>query len=258
MQRRTAREVKGVFFDLYGTLLILGDMKRAWSEWIEVLYAALCPPETAVTREVFDNCCHQFFGKEEPAAEMDDELTVFERRLVRLAENLGFKISLPMLKETAIRAVNAWQTYVQLDPEAPVVLSRLAENRTLALISNFDHPPHAHRILRETGLAGFFKTTVISGEVGIKKPDPGIFRIALKQTGLQADEVVYVGDTQEDVDGATAAGIRPILIVRPEDPQCPQLLDYARKDAPVSDRTVRIDSVLTLTIQSLREIVDLL
>jgi putative hydrolase of the HAD superfamily len=258
MQETTAREVKGVFFDLYGTLLILGDMKRAWSDWIEVLYEALCPPATAVTREIFDNCCHQFFGKEEPTAEIEDELTVFERRLERLAGNLGFKISLPALKETATHAVNAWQTYVQLDPEAPSVLSALAETRTLALISNFDHPPHVHRILRETGLSTFFKSIVVSGEVGMKKPDPGIFLIALEQTGLQAKEVVYVGDTQEDVDGAKAAGIRPILITRPEDPQRPRILDYTRKDWQISDHVVVIDSVSTSTIQSLHEIVDLL
>jgi putative hydrolase of the HAD superfamily len=257
MQQRTGRDVKGVFFDLYGTLLILGDMKQAWSDWMEVLYAALCPPERAVTRKTFDECCHQFFSKEEPTTDIEDGLTVFERRLDRLAASLGFKIELPLLKETATRAVNAWQAYVQLDPDAPVVLSALAETRTLALISNFDHPPHVHRILRETGLAGFFETIVVSGEVGIKKPDPGIFRIALKRTGLQAEEVVYVGDTQEDVDGAKAAGIRPILIARPEDPQRPRILDYTRKDEQVSDRTVITDSVSTSTIQSLREIVGL-
>jgi putative hydrolase of the HAD superfamily len=257
MQRRTARKVKGVFFDLYGTLLILGDMKHAWSDWIEVLYAALFPPETAVTRETFDDCCHQFFSKEEPTAEIEDGLTVFERRVDRLARSLSSKIELALLRETAARAVNAWQAYVQLDPEAPVVLSALAETRTLALISNFDHPPHVHRILRETGLASFFKAIVVSGEVGIKKPDPGIFRIALKRTGLQAEEVVYIGDTQEDVDGAKAAGIRPILIARPQDAQRPRILDYTRKDEQVSDYTAT-DSVSAVTIQSLGEIVNLI
>src|SRR5262249_22018219 len=107
------------------------------------------------------------------------------------------------------------------------------------------------------GLARFFKSIVISGEVGVKKPDPGIFRIALEQTGLQADEVVYVGDTQEDVDGAKAAGIRPILIARPEDTQRPRILDYSRKDEQISHRTVVMNSVSTSMIHSLREVVDL-
>jgi len=254
MQESAALKVKGVFFDLYGTLLILGDMKRAWSDWIEVLYEMLCPSEMAVTRERFDDCCHHFFGKEEPIVENADGLTIFERRLERLAGSLGYKIALPSLKDTAIRAVNAWQMQVQLDPDAPPVLSKLAESKTLALISNFDHPPHAHRILRETGLASFFKTTVISGDVGIKKPNPVIFKIALEQTGLNSDEVVYVGDTQEDVDGATAAGIKPILVARPEDPERPKLLDYTRSHE-IAERTAFNHSVLT--IKSLRELIGL-
>jgi len=245
-------EIKGVFFDLYGTLLILGDMKRAWSDWIEVLYGGLCPPETAVTRERFGDCCHQFFGKEEPMANTADGLTVFERRINRLAASLGSQIELPSLKETATRAVNAWQIHVELDPDAPAMLAKLAESKTLALISNFDHPPHAHRILRESGLVEYFKTTVISGDVGIKKPNSGIFKIALEQSGLNSDEVVYVGDTQEDVDGATAAGIKPILISRPEDPQRPKLLDYTRNHA-ITERAASNHSVLT--IRSLRELI---
>jgi putative hydrolase of the HAD superfamily len=254
MKQTELAEIKGVFFDLYGTLLILGDMKRAWSDWIEVLYAFLCPSEMAVTRERFGDCCHQFFGKEEPAAETADGLTVFERRIHRLGASLGSQIELALLKETANRAVNAWQVHVQLDPDATAVLSGLAQSKTLALISNFDHPPHAHRILRETGLAGYFKTIVISGDAGIKKPEPGIFKIALEQTGLNSHEVVYVGDTQEDVDGATAAGITPILIARPEDPERPKLLDYTRNHE-FAERAAINDSVLT--IRYLRELIDL-
>jgi putative hydrolase of the HAD superfamily len=255
MQPIKLPQVKGVFFDLYGTLLILGDMKRAWSDWIEVLYAGLCPPEMGVTRESFRDCCHQFFGKEEPSAEIADGLTVFERRIHRLAVSLGAQIELALLKETASRAVNAWQMQVQLDPDAPAVLSKLAEGKILGLISNFDHPPHAHRILRETGLASYFKTIVVSGDVGIKKPNPGIFKIALGQTGLNSDEVVYVGDTQEDVDGGTAAGIKPILFARPEDPVRPKILDYTRNHE-VTERTAFDHSVLT--IRSLRDLIGLI
>src|SRR5690349_8252141 len=130
MQRAAAHKIKGVFFDLYGTLLILGDMKRAWSDWRDVLYAALCSQETAITREAFADGCHQFFGKEEPTTQPGDAMTVFERRINRLAASLGLQIQSSQLKETATRAVNAWQMYVHLDPDAPAVLSTLAEDYT--------------------------------------------------------------------------------------------------------------------------------
>src|SRR5258706_5008320 len=138
MQPEMGKNAKGVFFDLYGTLLILGDMKQAWSDWMEVLYGALCPGEITVTRESFDDCCHQFFRKEEPAAEIEDGLTVFERRIQRLAASLGSQIELRLLKQTATRAVNAWQAHVRLDPETLNILISLKRSKTLALISNFD------------------------------------------------------------------------------------------------------------------------
>lgn len=51
-----------------------------------------------------------------------------------------------------------------------------------------------------------------SAVVGIAKPDPGIFRIALKALGVPADDtVLHVGDSlRYDVAGALAAGIRPV------------------------------------------------
>src|SRR6266568_623971 len=172
-------KTKGVFFDLYGTLLILGDMKQAWSDWMGVFYEGLCGHGLSLTETAFGDCCHQFFGKTEPAPAADG-LTVFERRIHRLVGTLGLAVELPDLQRMATRAVNAWQAHVRPDPEAIEILRALKQTRTLALISNFDHPPHAHRVLRESGLDVFFSTVVVSGDVGIKKPDPGIFRIALK------------------------------------------------------------------------------
>ena len=56
---------------------------------------------------------------------------------------------------------------------------------------------------------------VVSQRVGTIKPHPAIFAAALELAGIQADEALHVGDTaDEDVAGAQAAGIRPLLIDR--------------------------------------------
>jgi hypothetical protein len=47
----TMPTVKGVFFDLYGTLLIYGDMERAWSAWFEALLAAFSQSLPNLARE---------------------------------------------------------------------------------------------------------------------------------------------------------------------------------------------------------------
>jgi HAD superfamily hydrolase (TIGR01509 family) len=52
---------------------------------------------------------------------------------------------------------------------------------------------------------------VISGEVGIEKPDPAIFQEALHRGNAEPADAIYIGDSPEfDMDGARAAGIRRI------------------------------------------------
>ena len=63
-------------------------------------------------------------------------------------------------------------------------------------------------------LTDFFDSVVISAEAGVKKPDPRIFDSALEKTRMKPEEVVYVGDTEDDTEAARAAGIVPILIHR--------------------------------------------
>jgi putative hydrolase of the HAD superfamily len=52
-----------------------------------------------------------------------------------------------------------------------------------------------------------------SGAVGVAKPDPGIFELALARVGATAERAIHVGDAyQYDVRGARAAGIEPVLV----------------------------------------------
>ncbi len=81
----------------------------------------------------------------------------------------------------------------------------------LAVISNADG--RVAEYLAAGGLDGELEFILDSGVVGIEKPDPRIFGMALERLGLAPEEVVYVGDTWEiDVEGARRAGIRPVYI----------------------------------------------
>jgi HAD superfamily hydrolase (TIGR01509 family) len=127
----------------------------------------------------------------------------------------------------ADRIVDAWQKHISIDPEAMPVLTALKQNKKMVgLVSNFDHPPHVRRILSQNRLESIFDTTVISSEVGVKKPDPAIFALALQQTGISPADAVYVGDTEADVAGALAAGIHPIFIARPVNRTDSDALDF--------------------------------
>ena len=124
------------------------------------------------------------------------------------------KLTFNEIKETAIECLNSWHKYIILDPNAISILKQLSESKVIALISNFDHPPHIYSILSKLRLKDYFQSIIISGEVGIKKPNPHIFSISLEQTKLKPSEIFYVGDTTEDMLAALNAGIIPILIQR--------------------------------------------
>lgn len=97
-------------------------------------------------------------------------------------------------------------------PGARDALDRLrAGGKRLAVISNAEG--RVEQDLEEAGFGGLFETVVDSHLVGVSKPDPRIFAIALERIGALAEDCLYVGDVPAfDVDGALAAGITPVLV----------------------------------------------
>ena len=66
------------------------------------------------------------------------------------------------------------------------------------------------------GISHYFSSLVASCEVGFMKPHPALYRRALEELGVSAEEAVMVGDDlRADVDGARAAGLRAIWVRRP-------------------------------------------
>jgi putative hydrolase of the HAD superfamily len=57
---------------------------------------------------------------------------------------------------------------------------------------------------------GMFDDIVISGEVGLRKPEPEIFLLAAERIGLTAAECVFVDDLELNVDGARALGMTAV------------------------------------------------
>lgn len=73
----------------------------------------------------------------------------------------------------------------------------------------------ARRVLRRLDMERLFDVVVISEEVGVRKPDPRIFRMALDDAGTEPSEAVYLGDRPAtDMVGATRAGMMAVLVDR--------------------------------------------
>ena len=97
---------------------------------------------------------------------------------------------------------DVWQLY----PEVPDVLEQLQPRFQLTVISNFDG--RLRLILEHLGISKFFTHIFVSSEIGADKPDPEIYRRALKFIDLKPNEILHVGnDPERDWEAASAAGL---------------------------------------------------
>lgn len=81
----------------------------------------------------------------------------------------------------------------------------------LGLITNGLFPFQAHNF-QALGVTEHFAAVLVSGQEGMRKPEPEIFRRALARLGVSADEAVFVGDNPEaDIRGAHGVGMRTIF-----------------------------------------------
>ena len=109
----------------------------------------------------------------------------------------------------------AWGQTHTLVPGAKEILEYLCGKsyRLFAASNSFGHLQRSR--LEKAGILSYFEDTYISMDIGYDKPDVRFYEEALRRCGLQAHEVVMIGDSMTtDVLGAQAAGIDAIFFER--------------------------------------------
>ena len=85
----------------------------------------------------------------------------------------------------------------------------------MGVISNIISRSVVPHFLAEYGIDGYMDCVITSCGTGIRKPDPGIFRVAEEKMGMAPEELAYVGDTiSRDVRGTRAAGWKCMIQIR--------------------------------------------
>lgn len=102
-------------------------------------------------------------------------------------------------------------------PDArPALLRARTAGARIVVVSNWD--VSLLEVLERLGLAPLLDGAVTSAAVGAAKPAPDIFRHALALAEVPPDRALHVGDSvEEDVRGAAACGIQPVLLCRDGD-----------------------------------------
>ena len=109
---------------------------------------------------------------------------------------------------------------VGIEPYKIDMLRRLSQKYAIYMLSN-NNPiavPRAREIFREAGftMEEDFKKCYISYEMNMLKPSEGFYKAVMSDIGLPPEEMLFIDDSQRNVDAAIAAGL-PALYYRPGD-----------------------------------------
>lgn len=202
--------VKAMIFDFGGTLDTGGDH---WSRvildgyWSENLYP---DPDNFRQAYIAAERALSLPGAVAPTDTMKDLLI---RKLALQRQHLGYRRSLDAV------ALYCYRTALSCISEASATLHLLSSRLPLALVSNFYGNLDA--VVSDLGIRDCFTLLVDSSSVGIRKPDPAIFRLAFDRLrdivapegSLHPSEVVVVGDSlKNDIFPARSIGLRAIRL----------------------------------------------
>lgn len=181
--------IRAVIFDFGSVLVLMGD-----EEPRQALAAELGVGLKELNRLVFDS----------PSAvkAMIGELTI-DQHWQAVGEALGVPFS-----EMPDIMGRFWSADV-VNQELVRLIEELRKGYKIGLLSN------AWGDLRQvlTGripISHLFDDMVISAEVGMGKPDPRIFRMAVDRLGVQAEEAVFIDDMLANVEAARGIGLNAI------------------------------------------------
>jgi HAD superfamily hydrolase (TIGR01549 family) len=118
----------------------------------------------------------------------------------------SFTMILDQMTEYCYRSVN------QNVKTSREVLDKLSSKYLLGVVSNFYG--NVDTVLEELSLKKYFTSIVDSAVVGIRKPEPGIFELALNELSVKPNEAVMIGDSYDnDIKPAKSLGCYTIWIV---------------------------------------------
>ena len=104
-----------------------------------------------------------------------------------------------------------WHILVGIRPYKAELLNRLAESYDLYLLSNNNAicMPCSRRLFEDAGapLEKVFRKCFLSYEMKALKPSEAFYRSVVEQIGLPSENMIFIDDSQKNVDGAEAAGL---------------------------------------------------
>ena len=217
--------IKAVFFDFDETLC---DSDTAWNIAVKETFQRLCEREPNVSEAAITEAwtaVHQKLFQQLNAGKCS-MAEVRDARFQGLFKELDLPID-RMMEELSDFFCSRYLTGLRLYEDV-TVLEKL-HTYHVGIITNGAHDDHTDSQLskvRHLGLMERIQSLTISGEIGVRKPNLEIFKVACERADVLPEEAIFVGDSvQNDIVGANRAGMISVLINRKSDTLIPAAAD---------------------------------
>jgi len=197
---------KAVIFDLFGTLIYKLSL-RGYTESLRRIASALSIPP--------DDFIQLWF-----ATQNERGVGIFqsyEENIRYICDKLGIHAEDARIEQEVQTHFNYTASSVRPRPHAIEVLSNLKSNGyKTGLIT--DCAASIPKIYKDMPIAPFLDVAIFSCAVGIQKPDPRIYQMAIEQLAVRPEDCLYIGDGDDnELTGALEAGMHPVLIRNPDE-----------------------------------------
>ena len=204
--------IKGIIFDYGGTIDTNG---KHWAEVIWTRYKELNIP---VSKEDFKKA--YIHGERtlalqpliKPSHDFYDVLLIKAKIQIKYLIQQGFLTSSDQTNKYPEEIAKGCYDFAKgVVNNSLFIVKKLSIKYNLTLVSNFYG--NINRVLENFGLLCSFKSVIESAVVGVRKPDPAIFTLGVRELGIEAYETVVIGDSfSKDIIPAKAAGCHTIWL----------------------------------------------
>jgi putative hydrolase of the HAD superfamily len=153
------------------------------------------------------------------AATFDDSIlgiiSDYEAKIIHICQKMELNPKMDKIRKATKILFDYEKTTMIPRQEAIGVLSALKiKGYKIGLITDCSF--EATAIWKDTALAPFFDVTIFSCSVGLRKPDPRIYHLALNKLGVESRLSLYIGDgSSRELTGATQVGMQAIQLRTP-------------------------------------------
>ena len=202
--------IKGIIFDYGGTIDTDGI------HWGELIGEEYDKAGIGIGRELYREAYvhgERSLAKSPIIEPTDTFHTLLKKKITLQFEYLSQQDSqLRLTQEQADKIADA--CYARVNEALALtrgIVQKLAERYPMVLVTNFYG--NMPVVLEEFGLTKYFNSIIESSVVGLRKPDPSLFALGVKALGVEADEIVVIGDSyRKDIYPSSTLGCRTVWL----------------------------------------------